>query len=462
MTRASQSMSFVCFVFLATLTSTLARADDWPQWLGPDRDGIWREKGIVEKFPKGGLKERWHADVGMGYAGPAVAGGKVYVLDRVLDEGAKNPDNPFAKGKIGGKERVLCLKESTGEKLWTHEYDCTYEVAYPAGPRTTPLIDGDHVYALGTMGDLYCLDTDKGKVVWSKNLRKEYKAAVQTWGFSASPLLDGDKLICLVGGEDSLVVAFDKTSGKELWRSLPGIRQGYCPPIICERGGKKQLIVWDPAELHSLDPENGKEYWSEPFPVKSDLTVPTPRLHGDNLLVTSFYNGSMLLQLDKNKPAATVVWKGKGKGELPNQTDGLHSIMPTPYIRDGYIYGVCSHGELRCLKQEDGSRVWETLEATTKDKKPVRWGNAFLTPVGYTDRCLIFNELGDLILARLTPKGYEEISRAHIIEPTNRMATFGIGRDKAFPVGWSHPAYANRCVYARSDERIVCLSLAAE
>jgi outer membrane protein assembly factor BamB len=453
-------IGFIGALLLSACTS--AHGDDWPQWLGPQRDGIWREKGVMEKFPKDGLKERWHAEVGMGYGGPAVTAGKVYIMDRILAEGAKNPTNPFAKDTVGGKERVLCLDESSGKQLWKHEYDCSYQVSYPAGPRVTPLADGDRVYTLGTMGDLYCLDTSNGKMIWSKNLHKEYKAPVQTWGFSASPLVDGDRLICLVGGEDSLVVAFDKTSGKELWRSLSGTRQGYSSPMICKAGGKRQLIVWDPSELHSLDPESGKEYWAEKFPVKSDMTIATPRVEGDRLLVTSFYNGAMLLKLDKEKPAATVLWKGKGKGELPDQTDGLHTVMPTPIIRDGYIYGVCSHGELRCLKEEDGTRVWETLAATTKDNKPVRWANAFLTPIAGTDRCFLFNELGDLILANLTPKGYEEISRAHIIDPTNRMATFGIGRQPVFPVVWSHPAYANRCVFVRNDSLIVCVPLAAE
>ena len=136
---------------------------------------------------------------------------------------------------------------------------------------------------------------------------------------------------------------------------------------------------------------------------------------------------------------------------MPRTTDGLHSIMPTPSIKDGHIYGVCSYGQLRCLKADTGERVWETLKATTGDKLE-RWANAFLVAQG--DRFFLFNEKGDLIIARLTPKGYEEISRAHILEPTNTMP----GR----PVVWSHPAFANKCIYARNDKEIVCISLAAE
>src|SRR6516225_7587775 len=141
-----------------------AFADDWPQWLGPQRDGVWRETGILDRFPKDGPKVRWRTPLGGGYAGPAVAGGRVYVTDRVLAPGVRNPDNPFGRDKLAGKERVLCLDEATGKVLWEHAYDCTYTISYPAGPRTTPVVHGGKVYAVGAMGDLYCLDAGTGKV----------------------------------------------------------------------------------------------------------------------------------------------------------------------------------------------------------------------------------------------------------------------------------------------------------
>src|SRR6478672_2958157 len=138
-----------------------------------------------------------------GSARAAVAGGKVFLTDRVLKSGAKNPANPFEKkSRVEGTERVLCLDEATGNVLWKHEYDCPYQLSYAAGPRTTPVVAGDRVYTLGAMGDLYCLDVHKGKVVWSKNVRKQYGVETPVWGFAASPLLDGDRLICLVGGKD--------------------------------------------------------------------------------------------------------------------------------------------------------------------------------------------------------------------------------------------------------------------
>jgi outer membrane protein assembly factor BamB len=377
----------------------------------------------------------------------------VFVTDRVLPEGVSNPASGFAKGSVRGQERVLCLNEQTGEVVWQHAYNCKYDVQYPLGPRATPIIAGGKVYTLGTMGDLLCLDEKTGSVAWSKNLLREYDAPKTTWGFAASPLLDGDKLICLVGAEGGVVVAFHKDTGKELWKALSAKEPGYCPPVIYTVGKTRQLIIWHPESVNSLDPETGKPYWTQRFPVRAGLTVPMPRLDGDHLFVTAFYNGPMMLKLDQDKPAASVLWRGKGRGETPEKTDGLHSIMPTPFIRDGYIYGVCSYGELRCLEADTGERVWSTLRATGNQSEPVeRWGNAFLVAQG--DRFFLFNEKGDLIIARLTPKGYDEISRAHVIEPSNRMP----GR----PVVWTHPAYANRAAYIRNDKEIICVSLAAD
>jgi outer membrane protein assembly factor BamB len=443
------------------LAVSLARADDWPQWLGPQRDGVWREKGILDKFPKGGPKEKWRVEIGAGYSGPAVAGGRIFVTDHHFAAGAKPPSNPFDVSKaVPGVERVLCLNESDGKLLWKHEYDCDYQLSYATGPRTTPTVDGDRVYTLGAMGHLYCLGVKKGDVVWSKNLRKEYKGSGQAtkgawWGFSASPLIDGDKLICLVGGEGSVVVAFDKKTGKELWKALSASEAGYCPPMIYEQGKKRHLIIWHPDAVVSLDPETGKENWSHSFDVKAGLSIPTPRLEGDKLFLTAFYDGSLMLKLKPDGSGAEMLWKSQVRSEAPNRTDGLHSIMPTPFLIDGHVYGVCSYGELRCLEADTGKRLWATHEATGGKSK--RWANAFL--VRHGDRFFLFNEQGDLIIARLTPKGYEEISRAHVLDPDNTLAdTEKEGRK----VIWSHPAFANKSVYVRNDHEIVCVSLAAD
>jgi outer membrane protein assembly factor BamB len=467
-TRAVSTFRFFGLVLVSVLpVCTAARADDWPQWMGARRDGVWRETGILDKFPRGGPKVRWRAPVGMGYSGPAVADGKVYLTDRVLDRDVQNPASGFTRKTLAGKERVLCLRVSDGKEVWTHAYPCTYEVSYPAGPRTTPVVSGGKVYTLGTMGDLLCLDAARGKEVWSKKLTDVYSTSVPRWGFSSSPLVVGDKLICLVGGEGSGVVAFHKDTGKEIWKALTAVGDdglGYCPPVLIRAGGRSQLIVWLPQVLASLDPDSGKVYWTEKSNARAGMTIPMPRQEGDRLLVSCFYNGSMMLKLATDRPAAEVLWMGKHflrprpGSEEPQNTDGLHCVMSTPVFKGDYIYGIDSYGQLRCVEAATGKRLWQDLRATGGELE--RWGNAFIVAQG--DRYFLFNELGDLIIAKMSPKGYQKIDRAHVLDPTNRMAAGGFSRRPNRKVLWSHPAFADRAMLARNDKEFVCVSLAAK
>jgi outer membrane protein assembly factor BamB len=268
------------------------------------------------------------------------------------------------------------------------------------------------------------------------------------WGFSGSPIIEGDALICLGSGD--VAVAFNKDTGKVLWSALKSKEPGYSSPAVIESGGTRQLIIFYPEAVASLNPQTGQVYWSEPFSSKMGLSVATPRCEGDLLFVTSFYDGSLMLRLDRDKAAATKVWQKKGKNEA--HEDVLHAMLCTPFLRDGYIYGVSSYGQLRCLKADTGEKVWETFAATSGEGGQVRWSNAFIVANG--DRFFLANEHGDLIIARLTPAGYEEISRTHLIEPTNK--------DPGRLVVWSHPAFANRRIYLRNDKELVCASLAAE
>ncbi len=431
-----------------SLATTALHAADWPQWLGPQRDAVWRETGIVEKFPGDGLRFRWRVPIGGGFAGPAVANGRVYLTDRQLAQGATNPANPFIRGEIPGRERVLCLNEADGVIIWQHEYDCPYTVSYSSGPRVTPTVHDGRVYTLGTEGNLLCLDAEKGAVIWARDFKKDFNLKTPLWGFAGHPLIDGKKLICLVGGEGSVAVAFDKDTGKELWRALSAKEPGYAPPMIYEFAGKRQLIIWHPEAVNSLNPDTGAVFWSYPLipSVRSGMTIPSPRQSGDRLFLTSFYNGSLMLRVDSDTPS--LIWQSKKVSEM--DTDGLHSVMATPLLENGYIYSPCSYGQFRCLKADTGERIWETFAPTAG--KSMRWGNAFI--VKNADRCFLFSETGDLIIAKLTPEKYEEISRAHLLDPTNR--------DPGRLVVWSHPAFANKSVYARNDQEIVCVSLAAE
>jgi outer membrane protein assembly factor BamB len=436
-----------------TLVSGFAnavRADDWPQWLGPNRDGVWRETGIIEKIPKGGLPTLWRVPVNAGYCGPAVSQGRVFLLDRV---GGKMPERKRGDRSIPqvpGNERALCLDARTGEKLWEHTYDCAYRIDYPAGPRATPIVKGGRVFALGAMGDLRCLDAEKGDLIWAVNFVTNFHADVPVWGWAAHPLLDGDRLICLVGGNDSAVVAFHRNTGKEVWRALTAKEIGYAPPMLVTVGGKRQLVIWHPDAVAGLEPETGKVLWTNAYPVNAkarrpEVTIATPRFDGRRLFLSQYYQGSLMLELMAEPPSAKVLWNRHGKNDF---SDGLHTIMTTPVLRNGFIYGVCGEGELRCLDAATGERKWETYALVDDKKAPL--ANAFIVEQG--DRYWILNDQGELILARLNPQGYEEISRTKLLEPQENTR----GRD----VLWCHPAFANRCAYVHNGKELICISLA--
>lgn len=448
--RTASWLLFVRFVliYVPSLGLGWAQAEDWPQWMGPQRDGVWRETGILEKFPESGLARKWRVEIGGGYSGPAVAGGKVFVMDRLVPTNAPKAKSAFDRSHIPGNERILCFNESDGRRIWAYDYDCPYSVSYAAGPRTTPMVAEGRVYSLGTMGNLTCVDADSGKLIWSRDFKTDFGLKIPTWGTSAHPLLDGDKLICLVGGEGSVAVAFDKNSGRELWRALSASEPGYCPPTIYEFGGRRQLILWHAEAVNGLDPESGRVRWSEPWKLNYGMSIPMPRKVDDKLFLTCFYNGSLMLRFEPGKEAPTVVWRTAKMSE--RDTTHLNSTMCTPVIEDGYIYGPCSYGQFRCLRVENGERLWETYAPTAG--KSERWGNCFIVKNG--TRHFLFSEKGDLIIAHLSPKGYEEISRTHLIDPVNT--------DPGRSVVWTYPAFANRRVYVRNDQELICVDLASK
>jgi len=420
------------------LAAISLHAEDWPEWRGAGRTGVWKETGIVERFASAALTPKWRTPIGGGFAGPAVAAGRIYVTDYVAAAGNK------------GTERVHCLNEQTGKILWTREWPASYQgISYAYGPRATPTVDGDRVYVVGASGLLLCLNARTGAVLWQKDYVRDYGATMPVWGIAGAPIVDGNRLIAVVGGQpDAKVVAFDKLTGKELWRSLPSdTEQGYSQPLLIESSGVRQLIVWHPAALSSLNPATGKPLWQEPFRINLGVTLASPVFDRDRLLVTSFYNGSLLMQLDGAH--AKKLWQGKSASEI--NTDGLHSVVNTPVIDGDYIYGICSYGQFRCLNAKTGERVWETLEVT---KEKARWASGFIVRHGY--RYFINNDRGELIIARLSPRGYQEISRAQLIKPTSNPGN----RRELGVVNWSHPAYANRHVYVRNDEEIIAVPLA--
>src|SRR5579864_694386 len=296
-------MTRLILAITLAFTSLDLYADDWPEWRGKGRLGVWNESGILDEFPKDGLTIQWRTPINAGYAGPSVADGRVFVTDFTHALNTK------------GSERILCLDEKTGRILWTQKWDADYiglMQTYSSGPRATPTVDGDRVYVLGAKGALLCLKVKTGEVVWKHDYVKDYDTQVPTWGMTGAPLIDGDRLIALVGGAgNAKAMAFDKRTGKEIWRALSSEHEepGYAQPIIFEAAGMRQLILWHPLAVVSLDPATGKVNWSQPFKIQAGLTVGTPVMHDSRLLVSSFYNGSMLLDL--SKPQATKIWQAK-------------------------------------------------------------------------------------------------------------------------------------------------------
>ena len=424
--------ALLAIVGLGLLLPAVAGADEWPQWRGPRRDGVWRETGIIDHFPWKQIPIRWRQPIGSGYAGPTVAQGRVFVFDRVVE-----PEQ---------QERILCFDAQTGKPLWRVAYPCQYSgISYTAGPRASVTVDQGRAYALGAVGHFHCLDAATGRILWKKDLLLEYEIQLPIWGLAAAPLIYRDLVILQIGGRDACLVAFDKAAGKERWVALSD-RASYSAPIVIQQGGRDVLVCWTGDHVAGLDPATGKVFWKIPFPpTRMVIGITTPVVDRNRLFVTSFYDGSLMLALDPDRPAARVLWKKAGPDE--RHTQALHSIISTPILDGDYIYGVDSYGELRCLDARTGRRIWESLEAVPK----VRWGTIHM--VRHQDRVWMFNERGELIIARLSPRGYEELSRAKLIEPTREQLRRRGG------VCWAHPAYAYRCVFARNDKEIVCADL---
>lgn len=465
-------------LFLACATSGAAAALDWPQWFGPKRDGYWHEDGILKAFPKDGPKVKWRAPVDLGYSGPAVVGKRVFITDWVRDKDADGkPLKPTKEEGTKGTERVLCLDADTGKQVWEHKYPCNYRISYPFGPRTTPVVEGGKLWVLGAMGDVVCLNAENGQPIWTKNLVREYglkgelpgpdalkpdadekqqaemmSKLIPVWGYSASLLVEGDLLYSLVGGPGSAVVAFDKNSGKEVWRNLTSVEVGYCPPMMFELAGQRQLVVWLSDALHGLEPKTGQSLWQVKFPTqrrvqRPAVTIACPRPNGNQLVISNFYSGAMLIEIQPGTPPTPkVIWEGKS--DNPMKPDTLNTTMTTPVFKGDFLYGICGNGELRCLEAKTGKQLWMQMDVV--EKRKAFCGTAFIIPNG--DRYFLWNDQGDLILAELTPEKYIEQGRVHLLEPVHEAR----GRN----VVWSHPAFAHKCMFARNFKEIICVDLA--
>ena len=420
------------FVIVILLTS-IASADDWPQWRGMHRDAVLSTAEQIKSFPQT-LTPKWSVAIGSGYSGPTVADGRVYVTDR----GPNDIDTEV--------ERILCFDAETGDQVWSHQYESKYTVGYRAGPRAAVTVQDGRAYAVGAMGHFHCLDAVTGKVIWQRDLESDYDIRMPIWGITASPLLYQDLVIQIVGGKgDACVVGFDAATGKERWRALDE-RAGYSAPITITQGDQDIIVCWTGESVSGLSPSDGTVLWAVPMlPRKMPIGVPTPIVQDDLIFVSSFYDGSMLIQFDKLKPTAKKLWHRVGRDE--KNTDALHCMISNPVFRGDHIYGTDSYGEFRCLDIKTGDRVWEDLTVVKRN----RWGTVYIIQNG--NREIMQNENGELLFASLSPQGIEIHSRVKFIQPTRKQLNRRGG------VVWAHPAIANGHLYARTDDTLVCIPL---
>lgn len=424
-------------ILFALILPASGFAEDWPQWRGVNRDSILSPAEQVNRLPTGVAPRKWSVEIGGGYSGPTVADGRVYVMDRGPRDASKQI------------ERILCFAAGDGELVWQHSYEAKYTVGYTAGPRASVTVHDGKAYAVGAMGHLHCLDAITGEVLWAHDLENEYQVRMPIWGITASPLIYRDLVIQITAGEgDACVVAFDAESGKERWRAIDE-RSGYSSPVLIKQGDQDVVVCWTGESITGLNPLTGDLFWSVPMlPRKMPIGVPTPVVDENLIFVSSFYDGSMMVQFDRQKPEAKKLWFRVGQSE--KNTDALHCMISNPVIRGDHIYGVDSYGELRCLDKKTGDRIWEDDTAVQRN----RWATIQIIKNG--DQEIMFNEQGQLILASLSPQGYTEHSRADLIDPTRQQLKRRDG------VTWAHPAIANGHIYVRSDKELVCAPLKAE
>ncbi len=408
---------------LAAALTTAASGEEWPRWRGPRGDGTWHGPRLAETWQASGLTRIWSQSLGPGYAGIAVAHGRVFTMDY-----AAKPDE---------RERVICLSATTGKPLWSHTYPVAYgDLAYGSGPRVTPAVAGRRVFTLGAMGDLACLDATTGEPRWTRHFVRDFNAAVPIWGFSASPIAYENLLIVHPGAApDGSLVALDQISGEEVWRSL-GDPAGYSTPIVAEVAGADQLIAWTPSHVRGLDPQTGDLRWSVAFSVRDGTSITTPIFRDNIVLVSGYWEGSRAVELVGSPAKARLLWK---------DSRNLRSLMAQPLFRDGYAYLLDKRNGLTCFELRTGERRWtDGNRLTPKGRNP----QATMIWTGHGDRAVALNSEGDLVLLGLNPKEYTELARANIIEPTSAAHTI-----------WAHPAYSRGRVYARSDSEIVCVAL---
>jgi outer membrane protein assembly factor BamB len=450
-------------------TVTAKTAADWPAFLGPAGTGVTGDAGLADHWPKTGPPVLWSKQIGSGYSAPSVRGGKLVVHHRQRNESI-----------------VECLHADTGKSIWKVSYESTFSdpYGYNNGPRCTPLLTDKYCFTFGAEGKLLCLDVNTGRHVWARDVAKDFFVPQHFFGTGCTPILEGDLLIVLVGGQpNSGVVAFRATTGEVMWQSVgkstwdgidtdwpnePKYRWtgeemvvSYSSPIAATIHGKRQILCLMRQGLVSVDPRDGHvnfRYWFCSRDYES-VTAARPVVFGDKIFISAAYRaGSALLQVPPSGDSVKVLWR--------NRTN-LLAHWSTPIFRDGFLYGFSGRhepeGELRCVDVANGNVAWSTrgfdgptdqfgvdpstggiTNRATGELIPFPFfGRGSLTQVG--DRFLVLGERGTLALAQLSPHGYKELARAFF-------------KDIQYPV-WPSPVVAGTKVYLRDENTLLCLEL---
>jgi len=403
----------------------LALAADWPQWRGPERTGLSRETGLAKSWPKDGPRLVWQIkDAGAGFSGPAISNGLLFTMGN------------RGEGKAG-REYVLCYDLKDGKQKWAVDNGPAYVNSYGDGPRCTPTVDGDVVYALGASGDLCCLRVANGSAVWRKNILREFQANNIRWGISESPLVDGELLIVTPGGKKGTMVALNKKDGRTVWTShdpAGGREQaGYASPIVFTVNGVRQYATFTEKGAYGVRARDGKFLWRYDNVANSTANIATPIFHNDHIFYSSDYGtGCALLRLestptrDGGATKATEVYFNK---EMKNHHGGI-------VLLNGYLYGFNS-AILTCMKWETGAVAWRDRSV----------GKGSLT---YADGMLyVLSEGGVMGLVEARSDRYVEVSRFRLPDRSSRPS-------------WTHPVVSNGRLYLRDQNNLFCYDVSGK
>ncbi len=404
----------------AAATDDKPKPFDWPQWQGPDRNNVSRETGLLQEWPKAGPPLAWTAKkLGGGYSSPSVAAGRV-----------------FGMSYRGKDEGVWALDEATGESLWwTRIADADRHIGYNDGPRCTPTADGDFLYVLGTAGELACLSVKDGKEVWHKNLSRDFGGKMMSgWGYSESPLIDGDKVICTPGGKKATLIALDKKNGNVIWKApvQEGDGAGYASAIAIETAGHRQYVQFVQNGLIGIDARSGAFLWRY-FECANGTANCSTAVYADGQVfgASNYGSGGGLVKLTKDE-------QGGVKAEQVYFTKHMQNHHGGMVLHDGYLYGA-NEGRLTCLDFKTGKVMWGDSGKT-----------AGKGSVAFAEGRLYYREEGGrMLLVEASSQGYVERGRFDQPERSNKDA-------------WPHPVIANGKLYLRDQDVLLCYDVKAQ